>query len=211
MKWGCSADKPVAIPIEYPIAYHGAPEAYKTILDDLFLLQASKCQDESIFAEVSDTIGFFEYPNPIDSALGYALADLNNDGILELMLGTIDGINNATPNSVFTLKDNQPIQLEVFWSRSRGVISTDGIIYGVASGGAQYTSLSSYRLDKNADTLTQLTDIRSDYSNSEGKPYFIEVIEGKDHYISEQEFYELCKIYGNPPERIKLAFIPIGS
>ena len=60
------------------------------------------------------------------------------------------------------------------------------------------------------DNLTQMTDIRSDYSQSEDRPYYFQVVDGKNHYISMQEFFELSTIYDNPPTIMKMAFIPIA-
>jgi hypothetical protein len=66
------------------------------------------------------------------------------------------------------------------------------------------------RLEKNADALTQLTDIYSDYSFAEEKPYYVQVIEGRNHDISQQEFSDFVEMYHNPPERIKLTVFPIS-
>ena len=203
--------EPSTAPIEYPPAYEGAPEAYKSILDALFFLEDHMSQEEYGEGQELDVVEFVEYPYPRDSKLGYALLDINNDGVLELLLGTIDGLNNSAPNSIFTLKDDQPVHLQSFWSRSNGVISADGIIYNAGSGGAAYALLSSYELGKKSDALTELTDIRSDYSDSEGIPYYYQVIEGKNHYISEQEFDNFHRIYNDPPERMKLTVFPIAS
>jgi len=82
-------------------------------------------------------------------------------------------------------------------------------IYSVGSGGAAYTYLSSYRLGRYADALTQLTNIHSDYSDSEEKAYYVQVINGRNHYITKQKFLALAKRYENPSTPMKFAFIPI--
>ncbi|MCC8122752.1 MAG: hypothetical protein LIO58_04345 [Oscillospiraceae bacterium] len=194
-----------SVSMEYPLSYQGAPEAYKPILDALFLLEARK--NEEVSSEDLERVGFAEYP--YSSTLAYACADLNNDGILELLLGSLDGLNSSAPNSIFTLKDGQPVLLASFWSRNRGVISADGTIYSAGSGGAAYTYLSSYRLNQNADTLTQLTDMRSDYASADEKSYYFQIVEGRNHYISAQEFAEYCERYDNPPEKFRLTVMPI--
>lgn len=205
-------DEPLIISIEYPDSYRGAPIEYKPILDALYyfseLLHREEDIDDFAWDEVWNELGFSEWPH---GELGYAVVDLNNDGTFELLLGTEEGLNNAAPMSVFTQNSRKPVHLTSFWSRSRGVISADGTIYSVGSGGAAYTYLSSYRLDKNADTLTELTDMRSDYSFSEEKPYFYQVVDGKNHYITENEFWDFLEKYDKPSKLMRVSFIPISS
>lgn len=201
------ADESSAIPIEYPQSYQDAPSAYKPILDDLYLFFEYLRRGESIDDAWGET-GFVELPG---DELGYAVIDLNNDGIPELLLGSINGLNNSAPHSVFTLKSGKPVLLTSFGSRDAGVILADGTIYCIGSGGAAYTYLSSFRLDKNADALTELTDIHSDYSDSEGKPYFVQVVDGKNHYITEKEFRTFWEEYENPSETMQLTVTPIAD
>ena len=199
--------------ISAPGSYPGVPDLYAPVLDALFILQQHMKQGDYGSGEYLEAVGFEEYPYLHDGKLGYALVDLNGDGILELLLGTIEGLNNSAPNSIFTLKDGKPVLLGSYWNRSRGVIAADGTIYSAGSGGADYTYLSSYRLDrldaKNEYTLTQLTDIRSDYSASEGKPYYFQIVNDKNHYITEIEFYSYFEKYYNPSDKISLTVIAI--
>jgi hypothetical protein len=196
------------VPVDFPEAYPGAPCAYKPILDDLFLFEKHLMSEGYPFDGYFLPEGFVEYPYIKDN-LGYALVDINNDGALTLLLGTIYGLNNAAPHAIYTLINGEPVLVAQFWSRFRGVIAQDGTIYSVRSGGAAYTYLSSYRLYENASALTQLTEIKSDYSASEGKPYYIQVINGRNHYISEEEFMGFWEMYRNPSDRMKLTVMPI--
>ena len=201
---------------EYPESYQGAPIEYKPILDALYHFSEFQRRDEEIDEPTRTSLwrvlGFVEWPH---SDVGYAVVDINNDGVQELLLGTFDNAYNSqeefNPSSIFTLKSGQPVLLRSFWSRSRGVILDDGLIYSDGSDGAAYTYLSSYRLDNNADILTQLTDIRSDYSISDDKPYYFQVLDGKTHYISEEDFFGFCDMYRYPQNRMKLTFIPIAN
>lgn len=196
------------IPIEYPLSYQGAPSGYRSILDNLYLLSEHMHGEEPLDS-ILEEVGFAEYPR--DGKLAYAVVDINDDNVPELLLGTVDGLRNAAPHSIFTIKDGKPVLLGSFWSRNSGVISADGIIYRIGSGGASYTYLSSYKLDKKADTLTQLTDIHSDYSDSEGKPYFVQVVDGRNRYITEEVFWDLYEQYDNLPETIDLTIMPIAD
>jgi len=207
-----SSETSPTLQITYPRAYRNAPSEYKSILDDLYYLSESirkkgSSDDGSDFGRT----GFCEYPYPLNEELGYAIIDINHDGILELLLGTKSGLKDSLLNSIFTLKDGKPVLLSSFWSRSNGMISTDGIIYSVGSGGAAYTYLSSFKLDRNADNLTQLTDIRSDYSSSAQKAYYIQTINDRNTYIPERTFMALLKKYENPSKPMRLTFIPIET
>ena len=209
-------DEPPAIPIEYPLAYQDAPRAYKPILDALFLLAERMRMEEYGYDDIGlEAVGFRELPSLYDSSLGYALVDLNNDGTQELLLGYLkndaEGQEEFTLCSIFILKNGEPVLLESFWSRNRGAVTADGTIYRVGSGGAAYAYLSSFWLEKNADALTQLTDMRSDYSPSEEKPYYVQIVDGKNHYISEEVFSDFFAMYDDPPNKMKVTFIPIAN
>ncbi len=189
-------------------SYQGVPREYSSILDDLYIFSELVDREEYLDSPLEE-IGFVEHPR--DGKLAYAVIDINKDGIPELLLGTVDGLKDSAPNSIFTLKDGKPILVVSFWSRSLGVIAADGTIYSVGSGGAAHTYLSSFRLDKNADTLTQLTDIHSDYSLSEEKVFFVEVVDNRDHYITEKSFWDFYEEYYSPSETMELTIIPIAN
>ena len=178
-------------PIQAPISYEGVPEGYWALLNEHRLIMLSA---ESYIPQY-----------------GYAVVDINDDGIPELLLGSADGLNVASPHSVFTLKDDEPVLLTSFWSRSRGTISADGTIYNVGSGGAAYTYLSSYRLEANADTLTLLTSMGSDYSSEDNMPYYVKIVDGKRSFIPQSEFWDYSSMYSDPPNPMKLTVIPITS
>ena len=187
--------------IEDSSPYQSVPNEYQLILDDFYFLSEDDYSEE-VLDRVLEEIGFVEYSH--DEKLAYAVIDINRDGVPELLLGTIEGLKNSAPNSIFSLKDGKPILLASFWSRNYGVISADGIIYRVGSGGAANTYLSSFCLDKNADTLTQLTDIYSDFSDVEEKIYYSEVVDNTSNYITEESFWNFYEEYDNPSEKMKL-------
>jgi|LSQX01.1.fsa_nt_gb hypothetical protein len=203
-------DEGSSAPIEYPASYQGAPGEYRPILNDFYLVSKYMQRDELLDGDL-ESIGFMEYPYPSDAQLAYAVIDINNDKTPELLLGTVDGLKSSAPHSIFTLKDGKPVLLTSFWSRNYGVISADGTIYSIGSGGAAHTYLSSFRLDKNADALTQLTDIHSDYSDLEEKPYYVQVVDGRNRYIAERTFWDFYEEYGNLPETMELTIIPIAN
>jgi len=198
-------EEPSVMPIEYPQEYQDAPSEYKVLLDELYLLSEQLRLGYPIDAR--DNIEFVEIPG---AELGYAVIDINGDGIQELLLGSVEGLNKASPASIFTLKDGKPVLLGFFWSRYRGVISPDGIIYCIGSSGAGTNDFESFKLEKYADDLTQLTSTHSDVADRQ--QYFFKVLEGKKHYISEIEYDEISNSYSerlDSSEILKLTVIPI--
>jgi hypothetical protein len=196
--------------IECPQSYSNAPIEYKSILDDLYLF-SERIRLGETFDYIWENAGELGFEEPPNGEMGYATVDLNNDNISELLLGSVDSLNNASPSSVFMLKDGKPILLISFWSRSSGVISADKTIYSIGSGGAAYTYLSSYNLGKNADTLTQLSFMGSDYSQSDEKPFYYQEVNGRNRYISEREFDDFLEKYIHPSKTMELTVFPIAG
>ena len=81
--------------------------------------------------------------------VGYALKDLDKNGIPELLISGISPIyDQGSPVlfEVFTLENNSPVQLLISWSRSRKYLMYDNRIYEEGSSGAAYSSLDLYKV-----------------------------------------------------------------
>jgi hypothetical protein len=202
---------PVFIQTEYPESYD-APAEFKRILDALYFLELMRGEDIDIYI-LDEAWGITGFAEPHYGELGFAVADINNDGLPELLLGDIRELNNASPLSIFTLQSGEPVHVTSFWGRSRGAISADGTIYSVGSGGAAYTYLSSYRLNENSAELTPLTNMSSDLTiiNEKYYSYFYQVVDGRNRYISEDEFWDFCEEYENPSNPMILTVISIAN
>ena len=135
--------------IRYPSSYRDAPEAYKPILNALYkFVQAAHHNGSIEWHDSWAIIKFTELPcdarmnsdghidKYIDNSLGYAVADINNDGTPELLL--IENKSWLNPkeifvHSLFTLKDNEPVHLRSYWSSGYSRFAADGTIYTVSS------------------------------------------------------------------------------
>ena len=206
---------PPPTPLDFPEFYQSVPAQFWPILNDLYLVseRIRMAETEDLFnfycfTAAFNSIGFVDWPHGAE--LGYAVADINGDGIPKLLLGTVDGLNNARPNAIFTLVDGEPVSVASFWARSSGAISADGTIFRIGHGGASYTYLSSYRLDENAYTLTQLTNIFSDFSHAAQRPYFVQVVNGRNHFISESVFEGFFEEYRSPSNPMVLDVVRIS-
>ena len=80
---------------------------------------------------VSEWIEYFDH-------VGYALKDLDENGVPELIVAGINPTYDPGPVlfEVFTLENKTPVQLLVSWARSRNFLLPDNRIYNEGSGGA---------------------------------------------------------------------------
>ncbi len=92
----------------------------------------------------------YEKQNPV---LGYCKADINNDGVLDLLFceNTYDvegeeGNLYSVVYDAYTVEDGELIQLLDGWARNRFQICEDGTVVKISSGGAAYTYYHLYEL-----------------------------------------------------------------
>jgi len=195
---------PVTIPIEYPASYKAAPAAYKPILDDLYrfvYLVSNDIETNDVYGET----GIAEAPNfALENGeirhgyVGYAIKDINRDGVPELLILTKD----LAVFSWFTIRGDEPVHLAAYTLRVPASFAADGTIYVKGAGGI-FCRLYSYWLDAAATELTLLTEYHMDSGDC------CQVMDGERYEITEEEFYELQEQYMNPQSPMKFQFIPI--
>ena len=94
----------------------------------------------------------------VANAIGYTFLDVNQDGVAELIIGSIDEEKEGkyygqNIYSAYTYKDMPHLLIEG-WSRNRCFLLEDGTFYTEGSGGAMYRILENYVLDENATQLS---------------------------------------------------------
>jgi len=208
---------PATQPIKYPASYKDAPEAYKPVLDSLYHLVhciRNDVYDDKLWTwfdagiTVPPGLAFDEDDEFRHNSIGYAIKDINNDGVPELL------IMSDLPYvlSLFTLKDNEPVHLESYEHRRLGAFAADGTIYTSIYSGAGAWDLYSHELKKGASELTELTQFYYYTHFSEPPPNninYYQVIDGEEHDISKEKFLEIQEKYENPPNPMPLTFISI--
>jgi len=196
-----TTEAPTTLPIEYPANYRDAPEAYKPVLNE-FYYQAQNGSSQTGDIYVLEP-WFFEMDD-----LGYAVQDINGDGVPELLLltkGEYSGFaaeENPFILTLFTLTNDRPVHLAYYWRRERAQLAADGIIYFVAGLGGSYSGLRSFQLETGASELTQLTEYHRESGNFYKGTY-------GEQSMPEDEFNRLYELYSNPPNPMQLTFIPI--
>ncbi|MCL2195447.1 MAG: hypothetical protein FWB76_05790 [Oscillospiraceae bacterium] len=134
-----------AIAIE-PREWYGVPQAFWPVLDAFYLAH--------------DPRPYVRY------RAGFAVVDINNDGVLELVLLRHTevppeiGQSDYMLSAIYTVHHHEAIRLNS-WPLSNGVVLTaDGIIYSYATGSRGEMFRSSYNLAPNATLLTHLSLVR---------------------------------------------------
>ena len=127
-----AAQTPVPVPapepetIDYVNFYSSIIEKYR------IAKQASVSNPGAAYEyDVSEWIEYFDH-------VGYALKDLDENGVPELIVAGISPTYDPGPVlfEVFTLENKTPVQLLVSWARSRNFLLPDNRIYNEGSGGA---------------------------------------------------------------------------
>ncbi|MCL2194516.1 MAG: hypothetical protein FWB76_00995 [Oscillospiraceae bacterium] len=153
----------------------------------------------------------------------YALADINNDGVPELIMAHMWVSSDVEPviSRIYTLDGDEPVFLEGFNPvRSRGHIADDGTIYGARYHHGHWWLWSSV-LNPHATELTQLSawsaeNLAWDFYQEE--PWYVEpdfiyfrgINEVHRQQITAEEFYAATPGYDPPPNPMQFEFIPLG-
>ena len=201
--------------IEYPDSYKDAPKEYKPILDDLYkfvyvLVNDILIDENELFGET----GFADAPSYAFSFgafqhgyVGYAIQDINSDGVPELLLLN----KEETILSFFTLKDNKPVHLGGYARRvyCRG-IAADGTIHTGGSSSAASGVNEIYKLEPHAAELTFVVRHDYDYWPPEEVDTYHKEVDGVGEDITEEDYKAIAKKYADPEKSpMKLNFISI--
>ena len=192
-----------------------AEDALDNFLDKVnkIIAKPSTLQDESAYQLQSSAYELYG----VD--LGYALHDINSDGISELILLSEDFF----VHSIYSLYNNEtPIFVGGYWSRNRCIIDDMGTLYIHGSNGAADGISASYILGKNTAEL-QLVELigMESYDAETGEdfepPRYYRIDKDGDRIvIDEAEFFNSLENFPDSyPENITqnagFEFIPLHT
>jgi len=228
---GQTAEPPAtaARPTDCPASYRDAPEAYWPFLDSMYrFVQAARRIAEEEEAPSERLVDWGEWPsleelplgplfNGGECFLGYAVEDINRDGVPELFVLTQgDWTDPDEPGMwphiwmLFTLQDHRPVYLTTIEWRTVGKLAGDGTLYISGNRDAVYMkSLLSYRLEPGAAELTLLAEYYNEITLGVGEAWYEGPYEGGGPVIPREEIEALRELFWNPPNPMKLSFIPI--
>ena len=149
---------------------------------------------------------------------GYALHDINGDGIVELIILSQDHDIYA----IYTLRENKPVLVGAYWSRSRIALDKNGTLYHSGSSGADNSFDARYTLNTWQDgelliliETIGIEDFDDETWQSLPKPRYYRIKNGEKTIISEEEanaaWKNFQKAYSGDNRDAELVFIPING
>lgn len=102
----------------------------------------------------------FEAYNYGNCKMGYALHDINSDGVFELIILSEDYYDIY---AIYTLRGGKPALVGAYWSRNRCAIDKNGTVYINGSSGASDSFSASYSLDSASGELKLIKDLDKPY------------------------------------------------
>ena len=123
---------------------------YAPVLEEYRACSLGNAEDAGMFLEA------FIYAENPETDFGYALQDLNGNGIPELIL-----LSKYDPYicAVYSLVDNTPHLLDSFWTRYTCDIDVNGILYIHGSGGAFDSYTASYIIAPDGTSLILIEEV----------------------------------------------------
>ena len=149
--------------IEHCANHEDSKDAVDRYAEELGIVDAEK---KALLGELmSATYLFYPGRTERDShsphyklSCGYAIKDLNRDGVDELICMTEDGHVSA----VFSLENGKPKLLATFRERKRCWIDGNGYVHEDGSSGASYSTTSVYRIADGGGSLELIEDFGTD-------------------------------------------------
>ena len=127
---------------------------------------------------------------------GYAIKDLNRDGVDELICMTEDGHVSA----IFSLSGGKPNLLATFRERKRCWIDGNGYVHEDGSSGASYSTTSVYRIADGGGSLELIEDFGTDgveWIGDTAHLQYYKLENGEKVSITEEECSALWDQYGH--------------
>ncbi|MCL2531844.1 MAG: hypothetical protein FWE40_06785 [Oscillospiraceae bacterium] len=187
-------------PMVLPTSFRGAPEVYWPVLQHLYMFVQGFRRNNMDYIEYAWNA--LEFDGNTVGNPGYMVADINGDGIYELiLLGRFDD-GDPFIIALYTI----PIQLGSWTHRSSAVITTDGLIHYGRAGSASSGSSTIAKLEPGAAQLTELSYLWHDFRN--GEHVVRTSAEGEWQVVSWEKLQDLWALRA-PTDLMPLTFIPI--
>ncbi len=148
---------------DFLTAYSGIIDAYKTAY--------ARGEGRFEYAMQHDLSEIVRY----STGAGYALKDLDKNGIPELIIEGIgtDDFSKGIAYGIYTLVNDQPVRLATSWERNRYYICTDSTILNEGSGGAGHSVITVFRLS--GQTLNPVENLMTYFDGNERDGFYRQI------------------------------------
>ena len=135
------------------------PKAYLPVIDEcLYHISGNVAEDDMFTVTgIDEYVMYYTYGSDMEDPLGhfgYALVDLNEDTVPELLVLENDEYSEIFEQAIiecYTIKDNEAVCLFDGVARDRYYLADDLSVIEIGSGGAAYSIWCRFRLDENGD------------------------------------------------------------
>ncbi len=191
-------------------------DLYPDIVEKHALALAEKWSGSRLEAEEMSPIYFaldVMGQDDLADAIGYAYADLNDDGIDELLIGEItDDSSQGMVFDVYAMVDRVPAHILSGWYRNRFHVLENGDFCNGYSGGANEIGTRIYALAHNESEITPYISFKIDSNENEEQPWFVAYgqNENDDEWenVTEEEFNEIKSRFETLKE---ITYIPLST
>ena len=167
-RYGTFAYANIVFSYIYALQYNDDPEEIAEYALAL-LVDNADISDESLLGELYTSIAE-PVRYGVDIEFGYAIRDINEDGIPELFILTRHeptGIEEII--AIYTIRAGRTVPVGAFWSRNSCMIDSDGFIYNIGSSGADNSFSVIYTLRPGTGEL-QLVEESGEYYDYSAYP-----------------------------------------
>ena len=152
-------------------------------------------EEKALFGKLFSSVFDFKKDFPYKYSCGYALKDLNGDGVDELVL-----LNNEYHViAVFSYADGKPVLLGNYKSRDRCWIDGEGLLHENGSNGADLSTNAIYKIADGGRELELIVEFGTnghEWVGDVAYTKYYKLVDGERVDISEEEWSELHTRYG---------------
>ncbi len=175
-------------------------------------------EEKELFKKIFGSAFLFKQSQTYEFSFGYAIKDLNDDGVDELVL-----LNNEYHViAIFSYADGKPVLLSNYIPRGSCWIDGDGLLHENGSGGAYYSANAVYKIADGGAELELIVEFGTnghEWIGDVAYTKYYKLVNGEEAEITETEFNDLIEQYGKylgsvagataTKEHSGLQFIPI--
>lgn len=157
-------------------------ESYSDILDDYYTALNEQWEAGALSDASLSILLPYSYEGDPLSNVGYALMDIDSNGIPELLIGAIagDSFVDKMIFDMYTLSDDKATLVFNGSERNKYYLCSDNSIANESSGGAAFSSYSIYNLDSDGKSLKIIETVFSDLDSEDNVAWYYTTKEDMD-------------------------------